>query len=229
MTTTSPPFTLQPVVQKYLDEVAPKGAAVTRKSTSTLMKVLRVGAKVFNPNFDTYFTTIGNTIYVPDAFYDKTPASALEVVSHECIHIKQYQTYGLLYYLGYGSTQLLGGLLLLPIIVLLALTSAAWGWWVGALLAILGMLAPVPAPFRYWFEKRAYRTSLLMGQYVYGLGEGSLDATREWIAEQLSARWYYWCWPFHDSIMTDLRDSSYHSEPDYAQIIKFYQDNLLPH
>ncbi len=87
------------------------------KRHSMLMKVIDkllsiTGNKVFMTN---YWTTIGKTIYYPD--YAVDPFEHTKVLTHEFVHVKQWEQYGLLF---------MGSYLLLPLPV--GLAWFRWRW-----------------------------------------------------------------------------------------------------
>lgn len=62
------------------------------RTLDLLIKAITFGK---NPYFLTqYCTTIGETIYVPDDWYIWSDYVKHEVLSHELIHVKQFQKYG---------------------------------------------------------------------------------------------------------------------------------------
>lgn len=127
------------------------GLRVVDKNKSAFMKVLYYGALMFiwQREFMTRFTTtIGRTLYVPGGQLDPTP-SGLALLNHEIQHIEDSRRFGnVLWAILYLFPQSLA---------LLALVAI---WWLPALGALV-FLAPWPAPFRVWAERRGYERTLV--------------------------------------------------------------------
>lgn len=214
------PLHIPPVVQKYLDEEAPKGITIKLKSESFSMKALGLVAKRFNPRFDEYHTTIGKTIYVADSFQRMSEVKMLELIIHESFHASDSERlgwFGLPFKLAYLFPQILT-----PVLVVALWLGVVW--WAG----LLGLLlaAPIPAWFRYKFELRAYRTSFLVAWYAQHEGDEYTTQLKNWIKEQLSKRWYYWTWPFPGSIEKELEDEGFKFDPEYSKITTFLLANF---
>lgn len=129
------------------------------KNESNLMKVLGF-LLFFNKNFmETTTTTIGNTIYFPSQhYYNSDKRRTIRVLSHEWIHILDYNT-DKLFVFKYLFPQILSIFALLSFINL---------WF----LLFLIFLLPLPAPFRVKYEMRGYRAnthaSLLTNENLNG-------------------------------------------------------------
>lgn len=88
-------------------------------------------------------------------------------------------------------------------------------------LLFLLCLAPIPAPFRYWFELRAYRTSIVFARKMYRLNNAQMEKVYDWVVMQLSTSLYYFTWPFPKMIRRHLMDESFMSKPEYKEIVKW--------
>ena len=108
-----------------------------------------------------YITTIGDTAYFPDDMLANPDSERmLRVIVHESIHLfDSKRFFGPLFKFLYLFPQSLAPLALLS---LLAFWKIGFIWCLLFLLSI----APIPAPFRYWFELRAYRTQLMFSVKV---------------------------------------------------------------
>lgn len=90
--------------------------SVTMKSSSKLMKFIDLLLKVITVwrmrRFMTDFiTTIGDTVYVPDTWYQGDDVSRMIVLRHERVHMRQKKKYGMvLFTLAYLFSPLPGGL-----------------------------------------------------------------------------------------------------------------------
>jgi hypothetical protein len=162
------------------------GLQIKYKNQDTLMRVLGT-LLFFNPSFKNEFiTTIGETIYWPSPeFVQNNPKAVSEIFIHECTHIYDEKRIGSVpFKLGYLFPQLL----VLPVLLLLFLLN----WKIVALLGVLCLL-PLPAPFRAYFERRAYFVSMLVGYKLYGW-DPAVTATS--YATNFKNSSYYWMMPF---------------------------------
>lgn len=159
---------------------------VKYKDQSTFMQLLGK-LLFFNPNFMTqYVTTIGHTMYFPSqAYVQNSPEDAKTVFIHECTHMYDENRIGGVWY----TLSYLFPLLLAPVVLLLILLLG------GKFLALLGLLflAPLPAPWRAHWERRAYFVQMYVGYALF-----SQDPA---VAGTLYNSWfkdgsYYWMWPF---------------------------------
>ena len=156
------------------------------KNEDTLMKVLGT-LLFFNPGFkDNFITTIGDTIYWPNReFVQNNPNAVSEVFIHECIHIYDEKRVGSVpFKLGYLFPQILA----LPLLLLLFVLT----WKIVLPLVILCLL-PLPAPFRAYFERRAYFVSMRVGHQLFGWDPKARGAR---IAVNFKNGSYYWMMPF---------------------------------
>lgn len=168
---------------------------IAYKDESLFMKIL---SKImfFNKSFATDFiTTIGDTVYYPSrAWVEEKPVNAMNVLAHECVHIKDSHKFSSpIFKLMYMAPQVFA-LLLIPAFFLI-------GWW--ALLFLL-FLAPIPSPGRMYFERRGYTMTLFMLDrrlQEFGLPDGSRADMLNKTAENIDKKYftgsaYYFMWPF---------------------------------
>lgn len=149
---------------------------------------------VFNRGFMTsYTTTVGDTIYFPSSKFVKShPISSSVVLLHELVHLHdQKKVTKPLFALSYLFPQIL-----VPICFLLC---ALVSWKIMLPLSLLCM-APVPAIFRMYWEKRAYISSFYVLQV---LGKRLKFNPHLRTQENVFLRYfhgssYYYMWPFHD-------------------------------
>lgn len=207
-------------VQGFISAVSEKYGITVKlehKTNSRLMRLIGWFLKATRINtvfMERYYTTIGNTIYLPTtALTEHDQETLLRVVAHECIHILDSKRLtGPLFKFLYLFPQSLATLALLSV---LAVWHLPFLW----CLLFLVFLAPIPAPFRYWFELRAYRVAILFARKRDKLDSESMTGVYDWIKEQLSTSLYYYTWPFPDKIVKDLKDESFMSLPDYKPIL----------
>lgn len=169
------------------DEVL-KRARVVEKRGSRFMLFLNFFVKRFNPVFMTkYITTIGK-IYWPNrpTVFSKMPHA--RGLCHERVH--HYDEKRL-------TLPLFSFLYIIPQIFLLCVflsLLAIWysNWWLLSL-GFLVMLAPLPAPFRTWFELRAMYYTFVFDYYVLRCDPDV------WIEEEATTMFggpdYYWMCP----------------------------------
>ncbi len=220
---------MDPILQSFLDEVTKsysKDAKILSKNTSRLMKVISWFLKPFNPRFmDESVTTIGNTIYTPDAFLaEGNPIFLLEVISHESIHVFDFNKHKLTFFLSYLFPQVLALLGFLGVLLSLVLLNP---WFLLFLVSFI-FLAPFPAWWRYTWELRGYRTTILFARKVWNYSDQAMLGIYSWISETLSKEFYYFSWPFPGMIVKALQDESWMQDKEYQDITKFLErHNLL--
>jgi len=205
-------------VQTFIDTLRKESLEIVikPKSSSQLMKAIGWFFKVtkISPEFMTqYITTIGNTVYFPDEILNNPNSeSMLRVVAHETIHVVDSKRL---------SSPLFSFLYLFPqSLGLLALLSVLATWKLSFLWCLLFLLclAPIPAPFRYLFELRAYRTQILFSRKDDKYTDEQMIAIYEWIEKQLCTKLYYWTWPFPKTVRKHLMDESWMSQNIYKKV-----------
>jgi hypothetical protein len=157
------------------------------KDQSTLMKVI---GKIcfFNPAFMTSFvTTIGNTIYMPNYAYTQTQAGT-DVFIHEVVHLYDQKRFSFLYTLAYALPQLL----FLPSLLLFLISYKL------AIPVSLFFLLPIPAPWRTYFEKRAYSVQLYVYKQMWGNSLDELYTAADDLNKFFTGSTYYFMWPFSE-------------------------------
>lgn len=172
------------------------------KRKSTLMKLLSK-LLFFNREFMTrYITVVGNKVYVPTLpWKENSPYTACEVLSHEWVHMKDAKRLGIIFKLLYLFPQVLAPLALLGFF-------NPWFF----LFAIC--LAPIPAPFRAYFEFRAYVVSVAVRYWLL-----NQVSSTEWLVNQFAGSGYYWMLPAKKFLTKKFVE-------EYARIVK---DDLKPY
>jgi hypothetical protein len=210
---------MQPLTEKFFNEVSlkidPKAKIITKDKTLFMRFLTWFFTKTrINPAFPSYYTTIGSTINAPSNYTELDDVNVLEVIMHETIHMKDSKKWGLLFSLSYLFPQILG------VFALLAFLSP---WF----LLFLLFLAPIPAYFRYYWEKRAFRISIVFARKVFKYTDEQVKLyTHSFIVNNLSERYYYWAMPFKSVIYKDLADESFMQDPFYKEFIDFVDKNL---
>ena len=135
----------------------------------------------WNPHLNTRFiTTLYPHIYVPggvDDWQHHNPATAIEILAHEYVHLKDRKKLGWLFNLLYLSPQIFS---------LLALMAFFNPWFLLSLLCLL----PLPSPGRAWLEFRGYRMSMAVH---YWTRNRCIDI--DWIVSQFAGSNYYFMLP----------------------------------
>lgn len=176
-----------------------------------------------NPRFMShFFTIIGNKIYAPlDIIEAMTDAQLLQILMHETIHAFDRKKYGnLLFSAAYLFPQILA--VLAPVGVVLAAVTGnlLWLW----LLTSLVFLAPIPAPFRAWFEIKANRSDIsFVKKVVYNnrTGDEIPGNYVELISERYINGEYYYMWPFRQHVIKLLKVKPDVSDKAYLFVAKW--------
>ena len=205
-------------VQGFLKTVSANygNIQILPKSSSKLMKAIGwlFGVTKISPEFMTqYITTIGDTVYYPDHMLENPDSeSMLRVIAHETMHVADAKSL---------SKPLFSFLYLFPqSLAVLSLLSFLAFWKLSFLWCLLFLLclAPIPAPFRYLFELRAYRVNVLFARKENKLTDEQMVSYYEWIEKQLCTSLYYWTWPFPSVVRKHLMDESTFENEIYRKI-----------
>lgn len=216
---------------QYVDFINAKynlGLTIVPKSQSRLMKIVGPILRVFNKEFDDYNTTIGSTMYIPDANLkpEADQVSITEIYMHESVHAfddKRLGGNGLVFKVAYLFPQVLGLLALLALGAVFA--SKLWLLW----LICLVFFAPIPAYFRMLLEVRGYKTSTMLGNYLYNIKTlEQQQFIRDNVVKQLTTGQYYWCWPFASQVDKNMQDQTYLTQEPYTAMKEFIDAKMLP-
>jgi hypothetical protein len=188
--------------QDFLDyvELCKKefGVKLVYKKSSLLMRLLSV-VLFFNRGFlDSYYTTIGTTIYwvKPLEQLGSNPGKDFRVFFHEVQHAHDYLLGKLSFVLLYLFPQVLS---VMSFFALLAIFFGnEWLVWLVCLL----FLAPIPAPARMYFELRAYMCNAAYEFWRSGVKTGNYPET---FLDIFTGSSYYFMWPFEESLIKRLR------------------------
>lgn len=182
---------------KFVDELRKDtDINVEFKNESKFMKFL--GALLFfNKGFMSMFvTTIGDTVYFPSKeMIEDKPESAIMVMSHEYVHIKDSKRLGLLYKPMYLFPQILAVLSIFSLFAFL--TPYAW-----LFLIFLVFLAPFYSPGRKYIELRGYQMSIFTYYLFLKENEHSDESIKKILYdfsdntnEFFTGSAYYYMWP----------------------------------
>ncbi|MEM7657914.1 MAG: hypothetical protein AAF399_17445 [Bacteroidota bacterium] len=197
-------------LQQELQQLAP--FRIKYKDEAWEMQLLNVLVFWFCPTFLTRYTTvIGSTIYFPSRSYIRLhPESAMRTLAHEVVHLMDAERYS---FLGFSLAYLF------PQVLVLGVFSFPWlGWWaMGFVLFAL----PMPAPFRFYFESRAYALDLLTGK------RENRRATLLQATQHFSSWDYYHMYPFPDQVMQTIQYWAEKAErgedPDLLKVLLVYE------
>ncbi len=193
-------------------KVMPKNSSKLMQAIGWLFRVTKI-----SPEFmERYITTIGETVYFPDKMLEEGDSEKIvRVLVHETIHVADSKRF---------SGPVFSFLYLFPqSLALLSLLSLLAVWKIGFLWCLLFLLclAPIPAPFRYWFELKAYRTQILISRKEDKLTDEQLIPIYEWIEKQLCTNLYYWTWPFPTTVRKHLKNEDWMKTGIYNDITKW--------
>ena len=162
-----------------------------RKSESRLMKLIAKLPFVPKTFMSHFWTTIGETVYVPTRCDDDPDWGTAEwcqrkhrIIDHELVHVSQFRKFGMfLMACMYLGPSVCPGL---PLLVLSAAVGLWWGWapffcQLGLIVVLLPLSIGL-AYGRWWIERSAY--------LLYCKTDGDV----EWIADSLWKN-YAWTWP----------------------------------
>lgn len=198
------------------------------KTQSTLMRLISY-LLFFNRSFmDNFTTTIGYTVYFTSQEHLEIngDAAGMTTLAHEFVHATDAKNISrpLFYYL-----YLLPGLLA-PLTLFFGFYS-----WILAIVLFLVFLAPLPAPFRAYFELKGYTMSLFMLFLFLNERNMSPDDIRQIMTEkvesinkQFTTFNYYLMWPFGvkdilNQKMKDILSGDIYFESDlYTKIKKAF-------
>lgn len=182
------------------------------KNESPEMEVIAAFVEPFSPDFmSNYTTVIGSTIYFPDRYgLMQQEERAMRTLAHEAVHLLDAERWRMpLFSLGY----------IFPQILALGVLTAPWlGWW--ACLFLLFLL-PLPSPFRFYFEARAYAIDMLLTPREWQA------QTMEHILKQFSGWGYYKMFPFpslvEKSIRKWMRKAEKGEDPILVKVLLLYE------
>lgn len=176
-------------LQQELQTIVP--FRIRYKDESWEMQLLNLFVLWFCPSFLTNYTTvIGSTIYFPNRSHIyQHPEHAMRTLAHEVVHLADAQKWSFpLFSIGYLFPQIL---------VLGVFTFPLIGIWA---LIFLIFAFPLPAPFRFYFESRAYALDVLT----------SPESHRQEVIEHASKHFeswdYYKMYPFREQVQQTIRN-----------------------
>ncbi|RMG17884.1 MAG: hypothetical protein D6730_23500 [Bacteroidetes bacterium] len=172
---------------KEMQELVP--FRIKYKDESWEMQLLAAFSAPFCPTFLTEYTTvIGSTIYFPSREYLLHRSDRAErVLAHEVVHLLDAERF--------SEPVFMGAYLFPQILALGVLTFPLLGWW--SLLFLLFLL-PLPAPFRFYFESRAYAIDVLTAH------PHDRELVLEWAVEQFCGWNYYKMFPFRNWVRRSI-------------------------
>jgi len=201
---------------------------VVSKRDSFLMKLL---AKLlfFNKSFmEEYYTTVYHTVYLPTSVKKGEERFSWGVLAHEWVHILRADLGPVGFVIRYLSPQILALFSLLSLFALGGNMSWLWN------LLWLAFALPLPAYFRAYEERIAYRMTLAVDIWRFG---SSMPESKAYIEEKFTSGDYYFMWPFKrmvkkwmDKEEKDILNGKYQSSFPYSvlyDLIKKEKAGLL--
>lgn len=155
---------------------------------------------LFNRQYMTeYISTFYPRVYWPSSLdYWKNPASSLETLAHEGVHLFD----------GHDHRFWFGFSYLLPaLFALLSLGALAAIWasnWFLLFLAALACLLPLPAYWRMRWELRGYAMSMAVDAWRNG---SVTAATKRMTLDNFTGSAYYFMWPFRKGMERRLDEA----------------------
>lgn len=169
------------------------GIKIVEKKTSLLMKAIAL-VLFFNKKFMTgYITTIGTTIYWPDA--KDLRGGDFRTLFHEAQHGYDYKRSPVWFIMTYLSPQIVAILSLLAFLAILG--NILWS----ASLLFLLLLAPLPSIGRTYWEVRGYSCGMALD--IWKHDEVSQRNT-DFVIDRFVCSDYYFMWPFKKSMKRKL-------------------------
>lgn len=180
------------------------GFEIKYKTDSKLQKVIGTAISFFNPRYLTTVTTTASpVVWFPSKEYvENDYQKAFNTLAHEFVHLCDQS----------GRKGLFNCLYLFPqVLSLVGLAGLAGLWYTPLywLLALLLLAAPLPAPWRVRYERRAYTMSMAVQLWRYGYMPASL---KEGVAAKFYGSAYYWMLPTRDGA-TDLVNAAVQGIP----------------
>lgn len=159
-----------------------------KDQSETMKKISKL--LFFRPDFMTETVTVwGGVIYFPNSHWAKIhPEAAWRALAHSLVHVSDQQRVTMpVYALSYLFPQCLSLLALLAVFDLRALL-------------FLLFLLPWPAPFRKYWEMRAYAMTLATEVW----SKQDVSEIPVGIVQTFIGRHGYWMWPFPSSVRSEL-------------------------
>lgn len=172
------------------------------KDESWEMRLLYFFIKWFNPRFMTDFTTvIGYTVYFTNRkFVEQYPRQAMQILAHEAVHLLDTKRFTFpIFALAYLFPQVL-----IVFAFLFPIDSSY--------LLFLFFALPLPAPFRAYFEARAYSLDIILGKRSI---ENAITYFITWD--------YYKMFPFKEKMEAILAKYSKHPSQEVRYVMDLYQ------
>ncbi|MCU0389944.1 MAG: hypothetical protein MUE81_02395 [Thermoflexibacter sp.] len=185
-------------VEKLSKEIPLK---IKYKDESWEMRLINLIVRWFNPRFMTDFTTvIGYTVYFSNRrFVENYPHRAMQILAHEAVHLLDIKRLTFpVFAFAYLFPQIL---------VIFAFLFPLSPYF----LIFLIFIAPFPAPFRAYFEARAYALDLILNRYYL---ENIVPYFMNWD--------YYQMYPYQKSVENMLRRWARNPDRYIRKVVEMY-------
>lgn len=141
---------------------------------------------------ENFWTTVGFTAAHPIG-----QESDWDTIPHEGVHGRQALRWTRLFF---GFLYLFPQSLLIPLVVILSLLYSPW-LWLGMLIAA----APLPAPFRAWWELEAYKVSVMIWEWQWA--RNTDEIIDNIIKGSFAGPSYYFMMPFTGWVKKELEEA----------------------
>ena len=160
------------ILEKIQEEI-PGFSVKFRKDSKLIYFIFKVLSKITKRSYDSFITTIGRTVYVPEDFWTWEEASQYTILSHEFMYLKQFRNW---------PFKILGKNRI---------------WVINACIMSFCYLfvSPVFFTFRAKFEREGYKQTLLCLWKRGNLQtEEAQNDTALWIADLFGSSTYFYMW-----------------------------------
>lgn len=170
------------------------------------------------PTYRNFTTALAGVIYFPNREQvEGDPGRYLSTLAHELVHLEDRRRWGnRLFELMYMFPQ---SLALFALFALLGPIFPKMYW----ALVTLAFIAPIPAPFRMWFELKGYTMSMAM---LHRRSGTIPEARKEHIVGHFLKPTYWFMWPFKGMIRRrvdvaagDIMSGRYVKENEFARLL----------
>lgn len=144
-----------------------------RRCDSLFLKILFWPlTKILRRKYDTFSTTIGNTVYVPDDWYSWSDDAKYKLLRHEIMHVRQFNAYPF------------------------SCIKNTNFWWLNAFIVgfLYLLVLPVRWTMRAEFEREGYTQTLLVAHELGLLTKENQLEYADWMAEIFGGSCYAWMW-----------------------------------
>lgn len=150
------------------------GVRIVKRSETWLGRVFSILSKITGQSYNTYLTTIANTIYVYDSWFDQSWENKYVDLRHERVHLHQFRSWPFQF------------------------LARPYLWWINAFIMGFCYLFVLPTrhTMRADFEREAYCESLLALHDLNWL----TDSEAIWLADIFNGPGYIHMWSYPEAL-----------------------------